>query len=93
MPIKSQINSTNIIWTSGIKTWKSLAQRGIWVNGTADGMGENFDNNIDSLTSNPWIKLTHQLAPKTKIKDVICTYNLRERPLDKEIPNKIFFIG
>ena len=91
LPIESQIHSTNIIWTSGIKTWKSLSQRGIWVNGTADGMGENFDNNIDNLTSNPWIKLTHQLAPKTKIKNVICTYVLRELPIDKEISNKFFF--
>ena len=91
LPIDAQINSTNIIWTSGIKTWKSLAERGIWVNGTADGMGENFDQNIDNLTSNPWIKLTHKSAPKTKIKEVIYTYHLKELPIDKNIANKKFF--
>ena len=91
LPVESQINSTNIVWTSGVKTWKSLAQRGIWVNGTADGMGENFDNNIDNLTTNLWIKLTHQSAPKTKIQDVICTYILKELPLDADITNKKFF--
>ena len=91
LPKKSQINSTNIVWTSGIKTWKSLAQRGVWVNGTADGMGENFDSNIANLTSNPWIKLTHQSASQSKIKDVIFTYILRELPLDQDFSNKIFF--
>ena len=91
LPMDSKINTTNVVWTSGIKTWKSLAQRGIWVNGTADGMGENFDNNIDGLTSNSWVKLTHQSAPKTKIKDVIYTYVLKEIPLNKNIGTKKFF--
>jgi hydroxymethylbilane synthase len=91
LPIDAQINSTNIIWTSGVKTWKSLAERGVWVNGTADGMGENSNQNIDDLTSNPWIKLTHKSAPKTKIKDVIHTYFLKELPIDKRIVDKKFF--
>ena len=91
LPLDTNINSTNIVWTSGIKTWKSLTDRGIWVNGTADGMGEDFDTNISNLTSNPWIKLTHELAPKTKIKNVIHSYNLKELPIDENIVNKKFF--
>lgn len=91
LPIDAKINLTNIVWTSGIKTWKSLTERGIWVNGTADGMGEEFNPNIDNLTSNPWIKLTHKSAPKTKIKDVIHTYFLKELPIDENIANKKFF--
>ena len=91
LPLEAEINSTNIIWTSGIKTWKSLAKRGFWVNGTADGMGENFDHNINSLTTNPWIKLTHKLSPKSKIKDVIYTYFLKEIPIKDNISKKNFF--
>ena len=91
LPINAQINSKNIIWTSGIKTWKSIAKRGFWVNGTADGMGENVDHNIDNLTSNPWIKLTHILAPKSKIKEVVYTYALKELPIKEDISDKIFF--
>ena len=30
------IDDSNIIWTSGIDTWKSLAKKGYWVNGTSD---------------------------------------------------------
>ena len=91
LPIDAQINSTNIIWTSGIKTWKSLAQRGFWVNGTSDGMGEDVDKNIDNLTIYPWIKLTHKSSPKTKIKNIIHTYSLKELPIEKNIINKKFF--
>ena len=91
LPKDAQIDSTNIIWTSGIKTWKSLAQRGFWVNGTADGMGEDAYSNIDNLTLNPWIKLTHKSSPKTKIKNIIHTYSLKELPIEKDIINRKFF--
>ena len=91
LPINAKINSTNIIWTSGVKTWKSLASRGVWINGTSDGMGENFQTGIDNLTLNPWIKLTHNLSPKSKIKDIIHTYYLKELPIEKNIAKKKFF--
>ena len=91
LPIEAQIHSTNIVWTSGIKTWKSLAARGIWVNGTSDGLGENVDPDIGDLTINPWIKLTHKLAPKTKIKEAVHTYLLKELPIDDRIVDKKFF--
>ena len=91
LPLEAEINSTNIIWTSGITTWKSLAKRGFWVNGTADGMGENIDPNIENLTSNPWIKLTHKSSPNSKITKVIHTYFLKELPIKDNIANKNFF--
>jgi len=91
LPRDAKINSTNIVWTSGIKTWKSLAERGIWVNGTADGMGENIDPDINNLTSNLWIKLTHKSAPRTKIQNVIHTYTLIDLPINEDIEDKKFF--
>ena len=91
LPNNTKINLTNIVWTSGIKTWKALRERGIWVNGTADGMGENFDSNIENLTSYPWIKLTHELAPDSKIKNIIYSYKLKELPISENIADKIFF--
>ena len=91
LPMNAKIDQSNIIWTSGIKTWKDLSNRGIWVNGTADGMGENFDTNIETLTMFPWIKLTHSDAPKSKIKNTIATYNLYELPIKEDIKNKKYF--
>ena len=34
------IDESNIIWTSGIKTWLTLSKKGLWVNGSSDSLGE-----------------------------------------------------
>ena len=79
LPEKAKISANNILWTSGLKTWRSLSKRGYWVNGTADGLGEDIDPNISSFTSFPWVKFTHNNAPKSRIKKIIKTYSLVER--------------
>ena len=33
LPKGASLSLTNIVWASGLKTWKSLSKRGIWVNG------------------------------------------------------------
>ena len=91
LPISSNISSNNIIWTSGIKTWKALIEREIWVNGTSDGMGEDFNPNISTLSTFPWIKFTHNLAPKTTIRNILTTYKLKEMPINENLNNKRFF--
>ena len=40
LPEKQNIDLSNIIWTSGVKTWMKLAKKGYWVNGTSDSLGE-----------------------------------------------------
>ena len=90
LPNKVTINSSNIVWTSGIKTWESLAKRGVWINGTSDGMGEDFNPNINYLAPFTWIKLTHNRSPSSLIKNTIFTYELKELPI-KENLNKINF--
>ncbi len=91
IPDQSEINSNNIIWTSGIRTWKNLAERGIWVNGTSDSLGEDFENNINSLTNNPWVKLTHKQSPESSIKNKIETYQLIPIDFEIDIEKKKFF--
>ena len=91
LPEDASMDASNIIWVSGMKTWKALVERGIWVNGTADGMGENVDPQIDSLTTNPWVKLTHSSAPPSKIKKIIFTYVLQELPITENISDKKYF--
>ena len=91
LPQNSKISLSNIVWTSGVETWKDLANRGIWVNGTSDGMGEDFNPNILNLTSFPWIKLTHSQAPKTTIDNVIETYELNEMPIKEDLSSKKYF--
>ena len=91
LPKKAKINLDNIIWTSGLKTWRELVKRGIWVNGTSDGMGEDFNSNISSLTDYPWIKFTHNSAPKTSIEKRIKTYELIKKPIKFNLNKKKYF--
>ncbi len=59
------------VWSAGTRTWRKLAKRGIWVNGSSDGLGEkipevqallNVSLNRSSgaaCASSVWTKLTH----------------------------------
>lgn len=51
------------IWTSGLKSWKRLAAKGIWVNGCSEGIGDE-DPRLDAIVGKKkWVKLTHDKAP------------------------------
>ncbi len=87
----AKINSNNIVWSSGLKTWKKLVDRGIWVNGSFDGLGEGCEDNINSLTDFPWVKLTHSSSPESAIKNKINTYSLEPLDFEIDIKKKNFF--
>ncbi len=91
LPDETKISSDNIVWSSGLKTWKQLASRGIWVNGSSDGLGEDFENNISALTNSSWIKLTHKSAPTSNIVDRIFTYELEKIDFKINIQEKKHF--
>jgi len=65
LPEDASVFDSQIVWTSGSKTWLKLASRGIWVNGSADGLGEQEDPHIETLVGKDvnWTKLTHADAP------------------------------
>ncbi len=50
-----------IIWTAGLTTWKDLANRDVWVNGTVDGLGEAEPIGIDTMLGYKanFVKLSH----------------------------------
>ena len=73
------IDDSNIIWTSGIDTWKSLAKKGYWVNGTSDSLGENNSPEESIFQKVDWIKVSHK-DNLNENKSVIATYELS--PLD-----------
>ena len=64
-----------ILWTSGLETWKKLAQQGIWVHGSQESLGENSlaRPRGDSGAALRWVKLTH----KTKI-DYLKTWGSKD---------------
>ena len=55
-------NKNYTIWTAGIKTWKKLSSRGLWIHGCSEGLGEEEEEKIEQLLNvkkASWIKLTH----------------------------------
>lgn len=72
------LSFSGLVWTAGLQTWKKLAQRGIWVHGSSEGLGEDEQPQIESLFGAPlrWAKLTHKEAPQEPGKEVIATYEV-----------------
>jgi hydroxymethylbilane synthase len=77
MPKNFFVPPQNLVWTSGIATWYTLASRGIWVNGTFDSLGENEEMGTDLIApkTTDWIKFTHTQAAATEDSS-IGTYTL-----------------
>ena len=91
LPNEAKINAENLVWSSGLKTWKQLSSKGIWVNGSSDGLGEDFENDISALTDFSWVKLTHKDAPISNINDRIITYELEKHDFEININEKNHF--
>ena len=99
LPEDMSIDSTNVIWTSGVKTWKKLAKKGYWVNGSSDSLGEE-NPNIKFLSKNKkWVKLTHNFTPKNYLKShnkpenarIIATYELNPVEILEDLSGKSHF--
>ncbi len=90
LPEKFQPSNEQMLWTSGLKTWSKLAKRGIWVNGSAESLGESEDPRIEELVSidqGPlrkklkWTKLTHEQGFQNPEMKFLATYRL--------VPNEV----
>ncbi len=86
----SDVDNSNIIWTSGIKTWLSLSKKGLWVNGTSDSLGELESPPENLFTNIKWYKISHENARKDD-KEIIPTYRLVKKQLPKNINNVSHF--
>lgn len=67
------------VWTGGVHSWFKLAQRGVWVNGTSDSLGETEPIDIDLIANKhlEWIKLTHSEGHNVEDPKTIATYKLK----------------
>lgn len=81
-----QENLQNVIWTAGLKTWKELAKKDIWVHGTSDGLGEKEPHRLDILVPEiTFTKVTHKESDRFESDFSKCfTY---ETVLKEEIPD------
>lgn len=82
-----------IVWTSGLQTWKKLAQRGNWVNGCAESLGEQEPPNLDTLAGRNlnWLKLTHTEGYDEGALPTVATYRLVPNNKNVDLKGKTYF--
>jgi hydroxymethylbilane synthase len=80
LPENWTIADRQIVWTSGLHTWKRLAQRGVWVNGSAESLGEHEPTRIETIAGPEikWLKLTHDRGYEGDM-PTLATYRLVPR--------------
>jgi len=78
-----------IVWAAGTETWRRVAARGVWVNGCADGLGDDEPPPVDALAGRSvrWLRLTHDRAGAP---DALATYHV-ETPLPDDLPDRSHF--
>jgi hydroxymethylbilane synthase len=71
-----------VVWTSGLQSWKKLASLGVWVNGCAEGLGEE-NTRLETLRPGlAWVKLTHKCALEYAKGKASATYELTDKAPD-----------
>jgi hydroxymethylbilane synthase len=80
-----QLRAGTPLWVPGLSSWRGLAERGVWVEGCAEGLG--FAH-IEPLLAEPWLQLpprarwtvlTHaQAVREWSAGEVIATYETRD---------------
>ena len=82
-----------VVWVSGMKTWKRLAQRGVWVSGSAESLGEQEPPNIGALVGRDlaWLKLTHAAGYDEGSLSTVATYRLVPRNGHMDLKGKTYF--
>jgi len=89
LPTTWSLPEAAIVWAAGSATWRRLATRGVWVNGCADGLGDDQDPAVDLLAGRTleWINLTHDRASRP---DALATYHV-EVPLPDDLASRSHF--
>ncbi len=89
-PKDYQPTQEQIIWAAGVQSWQKLAQRGIFVHGCSDGLGESEPLGLEfllNMQTQP-CKLTHSSAPGENIR---ATYQLEPKSKTPDLRGKTHF--
>ena len=91
-PVGFRPENRQLVWTAGVSTWRKLAARGIWVNGSSDGLGESESTGLETLIGPvSWAKLTHDRGHAAAGMDIVPTYRLTNRPDTPNLRGKTHF--
>lgn len=92
LPAAWKVAPDSLVWTGGLKTWKKLALRGVWVNGSAEGLGEQEPPRIETLAGElKWVKLTHAGASGAHGLESLPTYRLGQAECETDLLNRRYF--
>ncbi|MEO0337174.1 MAG: hypothetical protein AAF202_12320 [Pseudomonadota bacterium] len=82
-------DSSHRIWCAGLKSWTKLAQKGHWVLGCSDLLGEEDLPGIDTLLGEVYkpLRVTHEDAT-SGVFEPLPTYKLVKRPLPEGFESK-----
>lgn len=78
-----------IIWTAGLATWRKLAERGVWVSGSSEGLGVQEDARIEMLIEDQkpvWLKLTHLGSHEARLGQMMTCGTYRLKP-NADVPD------
>lgn len=89
LPAAWPIGEDQLVWAAGGRTWDRLAARGVWVNGCADGLGDQEAPNVDRLAGRAveWQRLTHAASGDPR---AIATYAV-EQDLPSDLDRRTHF--
>jgi hydroxymethylbilane synthase len=82
--------TTELVWAAGERTWQRLATRGVWVSGSAEGLGDAEPANIDTLAGHAvaWQRLTHAASADP---DALATYVVEQNVPEDLVSRTHFF--
>jgi len=82
-----------IVWASGVQTWKKLARRGLWVQGCAESLGEQEPPKLETLAGGnlTWLKLTHAGGYDEGAMSTLATYRLMPNDQKVDLKGKTYF--
>ncbi|HMN67821.1 MAG TPA: hydroxymethylbilane synthase [Bdellovibrionales bacterium] len=80
------------VWTAGVQTWMKLAEKGVFVSGCHDGLGESEDPGLQTLLGGAvsWCKFTHARAPEGRGR-AVATYRLQPKARSPDLNGKTHF--
>jgi len=92
-PADVHVQASQLVWASGLKTWERLAQRGVWVNGCAESLGEDEDSRIEALAGSSlnWLKLTHADGFAENGMRKLPTYRLVPKNENQDLEGRKYF--
>jgi len=93
LPANWSIAPDQLVWVSGVRTWRKLARRGVWVNGCAEGLGEHESPRIETLAGGTvsWLKLTHESGYTEGEMQTLATYRLIPKAASVDLSGKKYF--